>query len=244
MRADEPQLRKRILQLVRQRPRFGYRLIAQLLRAEVFRVSNKRVHRIWRQEGLKVPKKTKKKRALGQGANACHRHRATHANHVWSWDFIFDRTESGQTLKWFVIVDEFTRRCITLDLSRGFKSTDIVDRLSELFVMYGVPEHIRGDNGPEFIAKAIRKWLSKLGVKALYIEPGSPWENGITESFNSRLRQLTGFIYPNIAFISPGQKRGYFTATWTNERRHNVLSDWQVKLTGGKLISIQPVLSL
>jgi hypothetical protein len=107
---------------------------------------------------------------------------------VWSWDFVFDRTESGQTLKWFVIVDEFTRRCITLDVSRGFKSTDIIDRLSELFVMYGMPEHIRSDNGPEFIAKGIRQWLGKLGVQTLYIEPGSPWENGITESFNSRLR--------------------------------------------------------
>jgi putative transposase len=90
-----------------------------------------------------VPKKTRKKRALGNGSNACHRHRAIHANHVWSWDFIFDRTESGQTLKWFVIIDEFTRRCITLDVSRGFKSTDIINRLSELFVMFGMPEHIR-----------------------------------------------------------------------------------------------------
>ncbi len=188
VRADEPQLRKRILELVRKRPRFGYRRIAQLLRSEGFRASNKRVHRIWRQEGLKVPKKTRKKRALGNGSNACNRHRGMHANHVWSWDFIFDRTESGQTLKWFVIIDEFTRRCITLDVSRGFKSTDIIDRLSELFVMYGIPEHIRSDNGPEFIAKAIRDWLSKLGVKTLYIEPGSPWENGFTESFNSRLR--------------------------------------------------------
>jgi putative transposase len=188
VRADEPQLRKRILELVRKRPRFGYRRIAQLLRSEGFRVSNKRVHRIWRQEGLKVPKNTRKKRALGNGSNACHRHRATHANHVWSWDFIFDRTESGQTLKWFVIIDEFTRRCITLDVSRGFKSNDIINRLSELFVMYGMPEHIRSDNGPEFIAKAIRDWLTTLGVKTLYIEPASPWENGFTESFNSRLR--------------------------------------------------------
>ena len=188
VRADEPQLRKRILELVRKRPRFGYRRISELLRSEGFRASDKQMHRLWRQEGLKVPRKTRKKRALGSGFNACHRHRATHANHVWSWDFIFDRTESGQTLKWFVIIDEFTRRCITLDVSRGFKSTDIIDRLSELFVMYGIPEHIRSDNGPEFIAKAIRDWLCKLEVKTLYIDPGSPWENGYTESFNSRLR--------------------------------------------------------
>ncbi len=136
-----------------------------------------------------MPEKARKKRALGNGSNACHRHRATHANHIFSWDFIYDRTESGQTLKWFVIIDEFTLRCITLDVSRGFKSPDIIDRLSELFVMYLMPEHIRSDNGPEFIAKAIGDWLSKLGVKTLYIEPGSPWENGFTESFNSRLRE-------------------------------------------------------
>ena len=188
IRSDEPILRKRILELVRKRPRFGYRRIAQLLRAEGFRVGDKRVHRIWRQEGLKVPKTTRKKRALGNGTHACHRRRATHKNHVWSWDFIYDRTASGQTLKWFVIIDEYTRVCLTLDVSRSFKSTDIIDRLSELSVMYGVPEHLRSDNGPEFIAKGLREWLAKLGVETLYIAPGSPWENGYTESFNSRLR--------------------------------------------------------
>lgn len=188
VRSDEPKIRSRILELVRQRPRFGYRRIADLLRAEGFRVSNKRIHRIWRQEGLKVPRKARKKRAIGTSGNACYRFRATHPNHVWSWDFIFDRTESGETLKWFVIIDEYTRRCITLDVSRGFKSCDIIDRLSELFVMYGMPEHIRSDNGPEFISKAFRDWLGQLDVKTLYIEPGSPWENGYTESFNSRLR--------------------------------------------------------
>jgi putative transposase len=151
-------------------------------------VNNKRVYRIWRQEGLKVPRKRRKKRSLGAGANACHRMRATHANHVWSWDFIFDRTESGQTLKIFTIIDEYTRRCITLDVSRSFKAEDIISRLSELFVMYGMPEHIRSDNGPEFIAKAIGHWLKQLGVQTLYVEPGSPWENGFAESFHSRLR--------------------------------------------------------
>lgn len=187
-RADEPKLRARILELVRLRPRSGYRQITRLLRAEGFRVNFKRVYRIWRQEGLKVPKRKRKKRSLGIAANGCHRLRATHANHVWSWDFIFDKTESGRTLKCFTIVDEFTRRCITLDVSRSFKSKDIIDRLSELFVMYGMPEHIRSDNGPEFVAKSIQKWLKNLGVQTLYIQPGSPWENGYAESFHSRLR--------------------------------------------------------
>lgn len=188
IRSDEAQLRARILAIVRQRPRFGYRQVARLLRLEGFRVNNKRVYRIWRQEGLKVPRKRRKKRSLGTGANACHRRRATHANHVWTWDFIFDRTESGQTLKVFTIVDEYTRRCITLDVSRSFTGEDIINRLSELFVMYGMPDHIRSDNGTEFIANAIRSWLKKLGVETLYIEPASPWENGYAESFHSRLR--------------------------------------------------------
>lgn len=188
VRSDEPQLRKRILELVRLRPRFGYRRIAGLLRKEGFRISDKRVHRIWRQEGLKVPKKARKRRGLGMSRNGCHKLRATHAHHVWSWDFIFDRTENGQTLKIFVLIDEYTRRCLALDVSRCYRSEDIINRLSELFAMYGMPKHIRSDNGPEFTSKAIRQWLEKLEVQTLYIEPGSPWENGYTESFNSRLR--------------------------------------------------------
>lgn len=187
-RDGEESLHRRMFELVRARPRFGYRKIARLLREEGYQVSNKRVYRLWRKEGLKVPKKKRKKRSLGHGGNACHRQRAQHTNHIWSWDFIYDRTESGQTLKWFVIIDEYTRRCITLDVSRQFKSADIIDRLAELFVMYGVPQHIRSDNGPEFISKAIRDWLEQLKVQSLYVEPGSPWENGYVESFNSRLR--------------------------------------------------------
>ena len=148
----------------------------------------KRVYRLWRQEGLKVPRKIRKKRSIGHGDHACHRHRAVHSNHVWSWDFIFDRTVTGQTLKCFTIVDEFTRRCITLDMSRSYRSEDIINRLSELFVMYGTPDYIRSDNGPEFIAKAIQQWLKQLDVKTLYVEPGSPWENGYAESFHSRVR--------------------------------------------------------
>lgn len=181
-------MRKRIHELVRQRPRFGYRQITRLLRLEGFRVNYKRIYRIWRQEGLKVPKKTRKKRSFGKSKNACFRQTATRPNHVWSWDFIFDRTSSGRSLKCFTIVDEYTRRCITLDISRRFRSEDILNRLSELFRIYGRPEFIRSDNGPEFVCNAIRQWLSRLGVGTLYIEPGSPWENGYAESFHSRLR--------------------------------------------------------
>jgi transposase InsO family protein len=201
VRRDEPKLRARILELVRLRPRFGYRQITRLLRREGFRVNFKRVYRIWRQEGLKVPKKKRKKRSLGVAANGCYRLRATHANHVWSWDFIYDKTESGRTLKLFTIVDEYTRRCITLDVARSFKARDIINRLAELFAMYGKPEHIRSDNGPEFIAKSIQRWLKKLEVQTLYIEPGSPWENGYAESFHSRLRDelLATEIFASLA---------------------------------------------
>jgi transposase InsO family protein len=185
---DEPVIRKRLHELARQRPRFGYRQMTRLLRLEGFRVSFKRVHRIWKAEGLKVRQKPKKKRAKGQSKNACHRLRAERINHVWTWDFIFDRTTTGHSLKWLSIVDEHTRQCITLDVGRSMTSEDVINRLAELFVMYGVPECIRSDNGPEFIAKAIQQWLTSLDVKTLYVEPGSPWQNGYAESFHSRLR--------------------------------------------------------
>ena len=120
--------------------------------------------------------------------NACHCRRAEHKDHVWSWDFVFDRTTSGSALKWLSIVDEFTRECLCLKVGRGITSEDVIDALAELFAMRGVPAHIRSDNGPEFIALAIQRWLAQVGVQTLYIAPGSPWENGYAESFHSRLR--------------------------------------------------------
>ncbi len=182
-RQDEPQLRKRILELVRERPRFGYRRIAQLLQNEGYRVNVKRIYRIWLAEGLKVPRKTRKKRALGHGENACHLRRAEGINDVWCWDFIFDRTTYGQSIKWLSIVDEYTRRCIALDVSKSIRSEDIINRLSELFVIYGQPKHIRSDNGPEFIAHAIRDWVRKVGIGTLYVEPGSPGKMDISRVF-------------------------------------------------------------
>lgn len=177
-----------MLQLVRRRPRFGYRRIAALLRAEGFRASESRILRLWRKEGLKVPHKKRKRRRLGVSGNGCDRRRATHKNHVWAWDFVFDKTAGGSQLKWLSIVDEHTRECLALKCDRGITSEDVIDTLAELFAMHGVPEHIRSDNGPEFTAKAIRRWLEQLGVGTLYIEPASPWQNGYAESFHSRLR--------------------------------------------------------
>lgn len=187
-RDDEPKLIKRMRELARQRPRFGYRRIAALLRREAWRASETRVFRLWRQEGLKVPQKKRKRRRLGTSENGCHRRRAEHKDHVWCWDFVFDRTASGSALKWLSIVDEYTRECLALKAARSITSEDVIDTLAELFAMRGVPRCIRSDNGPEFIAHAIRRWLAQVGVQTLYVEPGSPWENGYAESFHSRVR--------------------------------------------------------
>ncbi len=187
-RDDEPRLVDRMLELVSGRPRFGYRRISALLQAEGWRASFTRVYRLWRREGLKVPQKQRKRRRLGSGENACHRRRAEYKDHVWTWDFIFDRTTSGRSLKWLSIIDEFTRECLALKVAGSITSEDVIDTLAELFAMRGVPRNIRSDNGPEFIAKTVREWLERVDVKTLYVAPGSPWENGYAESFHCRLR--------------------------------------------------------
>lgn len=187
-RDDEPAMVKRMLELVRQRPRFGYRRMAALLRREGWQASATRIYRLWRREGLKVPQKKRKRRRLGTSANGCVRRRAEHKDHVWCWDFVFDHTTSGSTLKWLSIVDEYTRECLALKVDRSITSEDVIDTLAELFAMRGVPKCIRSDNGPEFIARVIQRWLHQVEVQTLYIEPGSPWENGFAESFHSRLR--------------------------------------------------------
>lgn len=177
-----------MLELVREHPRYGYRRMWALLRREGWRVNRKRVYRLWRAEGLKVPQKQRKKRYLGHSANGCARHRAEHKDHVWAWDFIHDRTHEGRPLKWLSIIDEYTRECLALEVGRGITADRVIDVLVELFTVRGVPRHIRSDNGPEFLATAIRRWLKHAAVKTLYIAPGSPWENGYAESFHSRLR--------------------------------------------------------
>jgi putative transposase len=187
-RDDERALVKRMLELVRARPRFGYRRIAALLRKEFWRASATRIYRLWRREGLKVPQKKRKRRRLGKSENGCHRRRAEFKDHVWCWDFVFDHATSGSTLKWLSIVDEYTRECLALKVDRSITSEDVIDTLAELFAMRGVPQHIRSDNGPEFIAQAIQRWAKQLSIETLYVEPGSPWENGFAESFHSRLR--------------------------------------------------------
>ena len=185
---EEKRLIGEILALVGKHPRYGYRRICVLLRRAGWQVNRKRIYRLWVQEGLKVPQKQRKKRRLGHSDNSCVRRKAEYRDHVWTWDFIHDRTIAGRPLKWLSIVDEHTRECLALEVDRSITADKVIDVLVELFRIRGVPRHIRSDNGPEFIAKAIRRWLSHAGVEALYVEPGSPWENGYAESFHSRLR--------------------------------------------------------
>jgi putative transposase len=187
-RDDEEKLAARMLELVRRHPRRGYRFMWALLRREGWRVNRKRVWRLWKKQGLKVPRNRRKKRRLGTSGNSCVRHRSEHKDHVWAWDFIFDRTENGRSIKWLSVIDEFTRECLVLEVNRTMMASDVVDVLIDLTALRGMPRHIRSDNGPEFIAGAIRSWLAAAKVGTLYIEPGSPWENGYAESFHSRLR--------------------------------------------------------
>jgi transposase InsO family protein len=190
--------------------------MAVLLKREGWRVNTKRVYRLWRQEGLKVPKRKRKRRSLGTSRNACHCRRAEHQDHVWTWDFAFDRTTSGSQLKWLSIVDEYTRECLALKVARSITSEDVLDTLAELFAMRAVPQHIRSDNGPEFIAEVIQRWTEQLGVETLYIEPGAPWENGYAESFHSKLRDefLDLEEFENLAAA------GKLTAAWREDYNH------------------------
>ncbi len=185
---EEKILLEDMSRLVQENPRSGCRVITAYLRAQGWRVNYKRVHRLWKREGFKVPRKARKKRAIGDSSNACDKRRATAINDVWTWDFIHDRLTDGRALKCFVMVDEFTRECLALDMRRSFTADNVLDVLTKLMGERGAPKHIRSDNGSEFIAKEIAKWLDTFDVESLYIAPGAPWQNGYIESFNSRFR--------------------------------------------------------
>jgi transposase InsO family protein len=184
---DEKPLVKRMKQLSAEHPRYGYRRVWALLRREKFRVNRKRVHRLWRREGLRVPTRQRKRRRLGHGNNSCTRRRAEHPDHVWSYDFVMDQTSDAKRLKLLPVVDEFTRECLAIEVERHFTATDVVSTLKYLFELRGAPRFVRSDNGPEFIAEAVKAWLKDSGCGTLYIEPGSPWENAYVESFNGKL---------------------------------------------------------
>jgi len=185
---DELRLIQRMTALALQYGRYGYRRITALLRHEGWQVNFKRIARLWRQEGLKVPQRQPKRGRLWLNDGSCVRLRPAHRNHIWSYDFVYARTRDGRMLRLLTVLDEYTRECLAIGVARKFTHDDVIYQLTELFLRRGVPEHLRSDNGCEFTARAVRKCLLQLGVKTLYIEPGSPWENGYIESFNGKLR--------------------------------------------------------
>ncbi len=185
---DEEALTQDIVRLATKYGRYGYKRITALLRVEGWHVNHKRVERIWRQEGLKVPHKHKKKGRLYLNDGSCIRLRPCWQNHVWAYDFVADRLLDGTKIRILTVIDEYTREGLALRVGYKLKADDVMDVLTDLFITRGIPDHIRSDNGAEFTAKTIKDWLPKLNVKTLYIEPGSPWENGYNESFNGRLR--------------------------------------------------------
>jgi putative transposase len=215
--SDEHPLVAAMHRLALQWPRFGYRRITVLLRRDGWRVNVKRVHRLWKQEGLQIRKKQRKRRRLGTGANACHRRRPLGKNHVWSYDFVSDRTEAGGRLRMLSVVDEYTRECLTIEVGRHFTGRRVVEVLRDLFAIRGRPGYLRSDNGPEFASRAVKRWLKRQDVGTLFIEPGSPWENGYIESFNGKFRDeyLNGEL-----FLSLAEAR-YVVDRWRMDYNHH-----------------------
>ena len=177
-----------MIELTKQYGRYGYRRITALLQSEGFRVNHKRIERLWRREGLKVPQKQSKRKRLWFNDGSCVRLRPRYKNHVWSYDFVHDRTHNGKAIRMLTVIDEHTRECLAIEVNRKLNSHNVMDVLSQLFIKKGTPQYIRSDNGSEFIAKQLRCWLKRHWINTLFIEPGSPWENGYIESFNGKLR--------------------------------------------------------
>lgn len=200
-RTDEASLRQDIVRLAGQYGRYGYRRITAMLHAEGWRVNHKRVERIWRQEGLKVPARQPKRGRLYLHDGSCIRLRPCWENHVWSYDFVSERLRNGRKFRMLTVIDEYSRRCLAIEVDYQLKSEQVLEALAALFVAEGVPDYIRSDNGAEFTATQVREWLAKLDVKTAYITPGSPWENGFNERFNGSLRDelLNGEVFYSLA---------------------------------------------
>jgi putative transposase len=196
-KTEREKLRERIIQLATEYGRYGYKTITDILRLEGWDVGRDRVHAIWREEGLQVPQKQPKRRRIWLADGSCIRLRPQFKNHVWSYDFVSEKTHDGRPFRILNIIDEYTRECLASFVARRIRSQDVIFVLAELFIEHGVPQHIRSDNGPEFVAKKLMAWFKQLEVKPLFIEPGSPWENGYCESFNGKMRYqlLDGEIF-------------------------------------------------
>jgi putative transposase len=214
VRDDEAPLTAAIIRLAGQYGRYGYRRVTAMLHAEGWHVNHKRVERIWRREGLKVPKKQPKRGRLWLNDGSCIRLRPSWRHHVWAYDFVQGRTHEGKPFRMLTVIDEYSRECLAIEVSRRLRSDDVLHCLSQLFTRHGPPDHIRSDNGPEFTAGVVRDWLPRVGVQTLFIEPGSPWENGYNESFNGKLRDelLNGEIFYTLreAKVLIGQWRHHY----------------------------------
>lgn len=194
---DEAKLREDVIRLACKYGRYGYRRIIALLKAEGWRINHKRVERIWKEEGLKVPKRQPKRKRLYFNDGSCIRLRPLYPNHVWSYDFVLDRLSNGKKIRMLTVIDEYSRKCLAIRVEYNLTSDDVLEALSDLFITEAVPDFIRSDNGSEFTAKTLQDWLTSLKVKTAYITPGSPWENGFNERFNGSLRDelLNGELF-------------------------------------------------
>jgi putative transposase len=220
---DEESLTLRVVEWAGQYGRYGYRRIRALLQQEGWRVNHKRVERLWRREGLKVPAKQPKRGRLWLNDGSCLRLKPEFPNHVWSYDFVLERTQDGRAFRILNVIDEYTRECLAVKVKRPLDHEDVQECLTELFCERGVPVHLRSDNGPEFIANALRDWLNKLSVKPLFIEPGSPWENGYVESFNGKMRESGLFCdheLLNREIFYTLQEAQVLIAPWREEYNH------------------------
>lgn len=212
-------------ELAAKHPRYGYRRIHKLLLRQGWRVNHKRVQRLWRREGMRVPRRRRKRARIGHSRNSCTRRRAEAMDHAWSYDFLFDRTEDGRQVKTLVLVDEYTRECLCAQVARSIKAEDVVGLLASVMVERGVPGHIRSDNGPEFVATAVRSWLGGIGSETLFIGPGAPWENAYVEPLNGKLRDepLNGELFTSLA------EARYLVERWrveyNTDRPHSSLDD-------------------
>ena len=213
-----------ILELVQLYGRYGYRRITALLQEKGWKINRKRVMRIWKMLGLKVPKKQRKRARLWDQEHSCIRLRPEHKDHVWSFDFMIDRTYNGRPFRIFNVIDEFTRECLAIKVGRKLNSQDVMTTLAELFINRGVPKHVRCDNGSEFIATEVRYWFKKLDLQALFITPGSPWENGYIESFNGKLRDelLNGETFYSLKEAEVMLER--FRKHYNTRRPHSALN--------------------
>lgn len=197
---EEERLVERIVELALQYGRYGYRRITVLLRWEGWQVNHKRVERLWRREGLKVPRKQPPRRRLWLTDGSCVRLRPQRPNHVWSYDFLADRTADQRAYRMLTVIDEYTRESLAIVVGRHLQAEDVQACLTDLFFARGIPQYLRSDNGSEFTGSVVHGWLRRVGVGTLFIEPGSPWENGYIESFHGKLRDelLHGEIFDTL----------------------------------------------